>query len=487
MKKKILLSILFTLTGVMTMMAQIVAFQGISKTRIDVTNETVVGQVSINPQVPGKAIVRFDGVCSSDFGDRIVLAASNTTSWGTNDGSVSAEGISETIRSRPFSHTRVYDVTAGNHTYYAIAQNYVETAGSGVASIYGSITVEFIPEGQYLVGHQGILQSSIDLSDKTTVGQVTLNPTTSGKVIVHFDGKCVSDPGDRIVLAASNTTTWEVNDGNVGVEAIDSDLKRNSFSHTRVYDVSAGSQTFYAVAHNSVETEGNGVASIYGTLTALFIPDGILSVTFASIVNANTDLSDVTAVGQATINPQTAGKAIVHFDGLCISDDGDMIVLAASDTPDWGVNDGNVSVQAVDDDLNRNSFSHTRVYNIAAGSHTFYAVAQNYAETAGTGIASVYGSLTVEFIPNETSTAIGDNILDSSFNIYPNPCSGIFSVDGSSSFDCEIFNMAGSLIAKYPNVNSNSPINIENLTLGTYLVKIYTDEGTIVKKLVVNK
>ncbi|MCU4164007.1 T9SS type A sorting domain-containing protein [Carboxylicivirga caseinilyticus] len=485
MKKKILLSILFSLTSTIAMLAQIVAFQGISKTRINLSSSTVVGEVTINPQVAGKVIVRFDGDCSTDVGDRIVLAASNTPNWGTNDGSVSVEAVSNDIPNRPFSHTRVYDVSPGSNTFYAIAQNYVETDGSGIASIYGSLTVEFVPNGVYTVTSDNISQVQIDLTTKTVVGQVAVDANTSGKVIVHFDGRCISDVGDRIVLCASNTTSWTSNDGNVAVEAIDTDLNRNSFSHTRVYDVTAGSHAFYAVAQNYVETDGSGVASVYGTLTAVFIPDGLLPFAYSRIVEVNTDLTNVKTVGQVSINAATSGKAIVHFDGMCNSDEGDMIVLAASDTPDWAVNDGNISVQAVDADLNHNSFSHTRVYDINAGYHTFYAVAHNYVETAGSGVASIYGSLTVEFIPDATSTIIDNQLVESAFNIYPNPCSGSFCIEGASTFNCEIYNMAGNKVVTFLNNRAYSPFNIENLPSGSYLVKIITDEGSLIKKLIV--
>ena len=56
----------------------------------------------------------------------------------------------------------------------------------------------------------------------------------------------------------------------MGVEAKDSDVNQNSFSHTRVYNVSAGARTFYAVGHNYVEYDGTGIASVYGNITVLF-------------------------------------------------------------------------------------------------------------------------------------------------------------------------------------------------------------------------
>lgn len=375
---------------------------GISQTYVNLTNSTVLGQITINPSASGKVIVSFDGLCISTPGDRIVLAASNTTSWGISDGSVGVEAYSTDINGNTFSHTRVYDVTPGSHTYYAVAQNYVETSGDGIASIYGSLTVEYIPASNSIVGFSGINRTSVNLNSLTTISSNTINPTVSGKTIVRVDGSCISTPGDAIVLAASNTNSWGVNDGNVYVEAVNSDMNQNSFSHTRVYDVSSGNRTFNAVGQNYVETDGDGIASIYGSLLSYFIPSSGsgLIVGFTGIDRTFVNLNSSTVLGQVTINPSVSGKVLVRFDGECYSSPGDRIVLAASNTTSWGINDGNTAVEAIDTDLLEESFSHTRVYNVTPGSRTFYAIGQNYAETAGDGIASVYGSLTVVFYPD---------------------------------------------------------------------------------------
>ena len=124
-----------------------------------------------------------------------------------------------------------------------------------------------------ILEHLGIDLTNIDLISKKTLGQITINPPVSGKVIVSFDGMCFSSPGDRIILAASNTPSWGANDGNVAVEAFDNDINTNPFSHTRVYDISPGSNTFYAVGQNYIETDGTGIASVYGSFTLIFFPE----------------------------------------------------------------------------------------------------------------------------------------------------------------------------------------------------------------------
>ena len=174
-----------------------------------------------------------------------------------------------------------------------MAQNYVETEGTGLAYIYGSLTVEFVPNSDGIVEHLGISETSVDLSSETILGQFTINPTEAGKVILRFDGQCFQDVGDRIVLAASEDGTWNANNGNTNMEVPNTDNRTNSFAHTIVQDVTAGPNTFYAVGHNWVETAGSGVASIYGSLTAQFIPasSGTL-LEDADVESINTDFTN---------------------------------------------------------------------------------------------------------------------------------------------------------------------------------------------------
>lgn len=480
MKKLVPLIILLLLSSILYAQ-NIVEHMGISQTNVDLSNSTVLGSVNISPTVSGKVIVRFDGTCVSDPGDRIVLAASNTNSWSANDGSVSVEAVDSDVDHRTFSHTRVYDVSPGDYTYNAIGHNYVETEGDGIASIYGSLTVKFIPRSTILVDHKEISQTNIDLSNARTLGRITINPPSPGKVIVRFDGKCISDPGDRIILAASNSNSWSPNEGNVGVEAISNDLNRNSFSHSQVYDVLAGSQTFYAIAHNYVETAGDGEASVYGTLTVEFIPISNAILGHAGVRQTRLDISSRVTVGSVTIKPEEAGMAIVRFDGTCISSVGDRIVLASSNTDNWTPNDGNVNFEAASSMVPRNSFSHTRVYPVSAGKHTFNAIAHNYVETDGNGEASIYGNLTVEFVP-ATTVGLKDWAEDELLSFYPNPTSGILQIDRPANFFTEesisihILDIHGRVLQKITPAQVQDHIDLSAYPTGLYFLQ-FLDRG----------
>ena len=465
--------------------------QGISQTNVNVRgNPIVVGQITINISTPGRVIVNFDGECYADVGDLIVLAASNSPDWTPNDGNVGIEVANSDVNHSSFSHTRVYDQSPGSHNFYAVAQNVVEQGGSGIVSIYASLTVKFFPDSiNYIFAeHQGIVETDINVrGNPVTVGHFTINAPRNGRAVVHFDGDCYADVGDRIVLAASDSPNWIPDDGNVGIEVANNDVNHSTFSHTRVYDIFSGNDDFYAVAHNWVEEEGNGIASIYGNLTVEFFPVLLDSVNVKHQGIAETDINvrgTPVTVGHISINVTTPGKAIVHFDGDCFADVGDLIVLAASDSPNWSPNDGNVSVEVVDNDVNHHSFSHTRVYDVSAGFHDFYAVVQNSVEQDGNGIVDIYASLTVEFFPGVVNDVQYSNDIPVNYLLsqnYPNPFNPNtkiqYAVSSRQFVSLKIYDILGKEIETL--VNEEKPTgtyeiiwNAESLPSGVYFYQL---------------
>jgi hypothetical protein len=122
---------------------------------------------------------------------------------------------------------------------------------------------------------------------------------------------------------------------------------------------------------------------------------GVPGIDFATINQTSINVRGApVTLATVTISAPGPGFVNVHFDGQGFPSAGDRLVLAASDKADWGVNDGNIGLNA------RGSFSHSRVYPVAAaGDVTYYAVAENFVDQGGDGKASIYGQLTVTFYP----------------------------------------------------------------------------------------
>jgi hypothetical protein len=495
-KKYILLFCLFA--AIPAIFAQKVAHTAINKQNISLRgNPTALGQVTIQVPSAGKVILRFDGHCVSSVGDRIILAASKTTNWGANDDNVEVEAPGTVAPASSFSHTRAYDVAAGEHTFYAVAQNFFKMDGNGMASVYGSLTAEWFPEipGQPFARHNGFSFENIYIEGAPIpFNSLTIDAPVSGKVLVRFDGKCISGYGDLIFFAASNTPNWTNLDGSTSNEVISNEVNCFSFAHTRSYDVAAGSHTFYAVVENFYEIYGNGFASIYGSLTVQFYPDAVASnlsiQPITTPFGVNVEGPPVT-VGSINLNAPVAGKVAVNFAGTCIGTNGDKIRLAASNQPNWLPNDGNIEFKAYSSDLNRTSFSHTRVYEVAPGDHTYYAVMQNVEEFEGSGLAVVYATLNTKFFP-EGTIAVAEPEVFQNIRVSPNPATDYVLIEfpdlTGETFSLSLCDANGRILKTFEKASSafseQMSWDVSTLPAGVYFLKLQHVSGTSVRQIV---
>ncbi|MCF6223686.1 MAG: T9SS type A sorting domain-containing protein [Flavobacteriaceae bacterium] len=77
-----------------------------------------------------------------------------------------------------------------------------------------------------------------------------------------------------------------------------------------------------------------------------------------------------------------------------------------------------------------------------------------------------------------------DEPVLSGFTIFPNPVNKILQIKSPVEIEkIEIFNIQGALVDKKLNQNF---INVEKLKAGIYILKIYTGNTLIVKKIIVN-
>ena len=93
--------------------------------------------------------------------------------------------------------------------------------------------------------------------------------------------------------------------------------------------------------------------------------------------------------------------------------------------------------------------------------------------------------LSYEVGSNCSSLSLDDSIWSNNIKIYPNPTSNTFNINSSQIElnKIEIYSLLGEKLKEY-NVNT-SVYNIEDLTSGLYLVKIYSNEGMFtIKKLI---
>ena len=94
----------------------------------------------------------------------------------------------------------------------------------------------------------------------------------------------------------------------------------------------------------------------------------------------------------------------------------------------------------------------------------------------------------IDSLFQQGSLSINENFLESTINVFPNPSNGTFTVNSETPIDLiEIYSLDGKLIQTLKTDNENlSPIKINNLTNGTYLLKINQSEKFSLKKIIVN-
>lgn len=397
--------------------AQLVYHQTIDVTDVDMSNGTVILATQEVPAATGgTVVVQFDGTCTSSLGDAIQLAATDDGVWRQGDGLQLIQAEPNGMRFHSFSHTQVYRVDAGWHTYHAMGRRWADENGSGLASLQGTLTVKFYPTGSGVrVSHAPVFANSVDVRGAAaTLGQVVLITAESGAVLTRFDGWASPDAGDRIVVAVSDDGSWGPNDGSASFEVIGGSQRYTNFTHSRLYPVGPGLHNFYAVAQNVVEADGDGTASFYGNLTLEFIPDtSDIQLIHSGISETSVVLDEGPVMMAArTILTPTPGTAVVRYEGTCVSSRLDRLVHAASNTVAWTANDGGAISEAFDADINRASFSDTQIYDVQSGIQTFYAFSEITDDlSSGSGIASNYGSFSVMFFPEPVVTAAGDDVV----------------------------------------------------------------------------
>ena len=84
-------------------------------------------------------------------------------------------------------------------------------------------------------------------------------------------------------------------------------------------------------------------------------------------------------------------------------------------------------------------------------------------------------------LQGDSTLSIEENNINETY-IYPNPTNKIINVNLDKDFDYEIYNILGVKILK--DKSSNKQINIEQLSNGTYILRINRDNKIINKKFI---
>jgi photosystem II stability/assembly factor-like uncharacterized protein len=83
------------------------------------------------------------------------------------------------------------------------------------------------------------------------------------------------------------------------------------------------------------------------------------------------------------------------------------------------------------------------------------------------------------------STGINDNVFsETNLNLYPNPATDKLTIETPQKAAIEILNLQGQLVKSFPNEGRETPVDVSELTGGVYILKLTTEEGSVVRKFV---
>lgn len=129
-------------------------------------------------------------------------------------------------------------------------------------------------------------------------------------------------------------------------------------------------------------------------------------------------------------------------------------------------------------------------------------IGENYSSNAGYSVSLSRDSLIVAFgepwdnadlyragrirvFGKSNSVGIFQSLSDITVSVYPNPTTGNVTIDGLNLKVIEVLNPKGRLIKQIKVVNDHTNLNVDNLPNGIYFIKVIADDGTAVKKIVI--
>ena len=79
-------------------------------------------------------------------------------------------------------------------------------------------------------------------------------------------------------------------------------------------------------------------------------------------------------------------------------------------------------------------------------------------------------------------------VEDTSVSLYPNPTQGLLTVSGKGLRQVRLYNPFGQQVAAIPSYNGiNAMVDTSGLASGVYLVRVFTENGIYLKRVVVAK
>ncbi len=441
----------------------------------------VLGELEVDAPSDGYVIVKFEGNVWSSAFDRIVLAASDAESWFSNDGNIGVDAYDSTHIINYFSHSRLYPVSKGLKKFYAVGQNFVDLGGNGRATIKGRLTVEFIASSanNQVVKAKGSIIYPVLLSSKEKrIDSLSIQNKEEGKLIVIVDGVCNGDTKEELLLSSSLDGQW--NQENENITMIQNvSYNTQLFEYCKIYDVTPGTQNVYLL---SKKLKGDSTYDRNGFIynfNLQFIPNDRkdFTVHHQEIAHELKKNDANKTCGELIIPSKDKGKALVTFIGNSQSALDDILSLTLINSTKGFSDSTKILAQPNVSHNNYVFYQINAILDLEEGQNSFKIIGDFEPNSSGNGSASIYGTLIVKIISDDSSTGIHENTAQNDADIlYPNPTTGFIHFTANNQLSSQpvlIFDQSGKLVSsgQYKVINDNS-IDMQRLQNGIYFVKL---------------
>ncbi len=345
------------------------------------------------------------------------------------------------------------------------------------------------------------------IAKDATVNSSPASNTVNGTTTIFIpDTETPTEPTNLAVTGSSSSTvslSWTASTDNIGVTSYDvyvnSAFKSSVSGTTAIVNglTPVTTYSFYVVAKDAAGNSSLQSNSVNGTTT--IISSSCASESFEKIPAAASSYGTKTWTGDSGLN-WTATDArtdqAISTRAICIRNGS----LSASISAD-GIGSLTVTTQQKFTTGNSGTFS-LRVNGNIVGTIPFGAPGVETTTTISN--INIAGDVTISITDNSnlaTSRVAFDNLSwtcysnlnneefnSTEFSIYPNPTTNQFSVnfkDGDGSFSIAIYSILGQKVFEKQNTN-NKTVEFQNLSKGTYILKITKDSKTLTRKLLVN-
>lgn len=294
---------------------------------------------------------------------------------------------------------------------------------------------------------------------KTTV--TTLNTVVTGLTAATsytFTVRAKDAAGNLSGL--SNTVTVVTNSNNTATDLLFSEYIEGS-SNNKALEISNATGLAVNLSIYSIKKQTNGAGA---WSTGLPLSGTLSSGGKFTIVNSLMS-SSCYATSAANISTSATEMAFNGNDAVGLFKNGILIDII-------GTFNGGTANFSIDETIRRK-------VTVTAPTTTFNKATQW--DSFGLDTCNNLGSRVAAKEPKTTLDVALDAIV-----IYPNPSNGTFSINNSNKmYSIEVYSIIGQKILSEENI-TKSEITIPNIARGIYLVRISTDQDSVIKKLIIN-